>query len=785
MRITVVRLRRGILILGGLLLAILISFLAYAHYRLHRFEHDLPARLGVNIQQTANGYTYSQSSGGHTLFTIHASKLIQFRRGGNAALHDVSITLYGPPGSKRTDKIYGANFNYDAKDQIVRAQGKVEIDLQGFGGASSANAIHVETSGLVFNQKTGVADTSQSTEFAFPKASGSAVGVHYDSRTGVLVLDSQVRLKTLASARPVTVQATHAVLLRANNQALLTDPQTLYRGEHGSADSAVVEFSPDGTAQTIRAHGHVRLTTASGSVVTGSDSVTQFDAQGQPIRTDMSGGVAFASKAPDETMRGTSRSATLFFGADASLRHALFQHDVRYADEVFAGGKRNKTIAVRHIRASDLDVRFAPSGGSRRIVARTALATGNASLELDSTPLRGASQHTTIRADRLLARFTPDGRSVRQLNGTGHTKLIEVSANGSTDTGTGDMLQIVFRATAAKGKQGKAAETMQIASAVQDGHVVLTQTAKLEPGAPAPATTTAWAQRASYDASTQTMRLTGSPRLYDGQSLQLSAARIDFNRASGDAAASGAVQATYTQNRAQPAASGITLSGEGPVHITASHALVHHASGVSVFYGAGSTDARMWQGGDAILAPVIEFTRSPGMLRAHGAQGSRGAVVEAVLTATGKESRQPEMVQVRSRTLIYSEAARRGDFRGDVTARNADGVIRAEQAQVYLTPVSKKQSRNAASAQSRLDRIVATGRVMLTQPGRTGTGAKLVYTAASGRYVLTGTREAPPRLTDATHGTTTGAALIFNSRNDSVLVSGGPSSAVTTTRAPK
>ena len=81
--------------------------------------------------------------------------------------------------------------------------------------------------------------------------------------------------------------------------------------------------------------------------------------------------------------------------------------------------------------------------------------------------------------------------------------------------------------------------------------------------------------------------------------------------------------------------------------------------------------------------------------------------------------------------------------------------------------------------------MIATGNVVFTQPGRKGTGEKLVYTADDGKYVLTGTEAARPLMWDRVNGTTTGEALIFNSQDDKVVVSGGKSSAVTETRARK
>jgi lipopolysaccharide export system protein LptA len=154
--------------------------------------------------------------------------------------------------------------------------------------------------------------------------------------------------------------------------------------------------------------------------------------------------------------------------------------------------------------------------------------------------------------------------------------------------------------------------------------------------------------------------------------------------------------------------------------------------------------------------------------------------VDANLTSAGTNHKQSP-VRVQSETLFYSEADRRGDFKGQVTAEDTNGVIHANEAQVYLTPAAK----TAKGRQAQLDHIVAAGHVILTQPGRKGTGEKLVYTADDGRYVLTGSPENPPRIEDSAKGTTTGSTLIFNSQNDSVVVSGGQSSAVTETRTSK
>ncbi len=59
---------------GVLLLVALVVFLAVGKRKNPFNRRDLPQRLGIEIQQEANGVTYTQAHGGRTLFKIHASK---------------------------------------------------------------------------------------------------------------------------------------------------------------------------------------------------------------------------------------------------------------------------------------------------------------------------------------------------------------------------------------------------------------------------------------------------------------------------------------------------------------------------------------------------------------------------------------------------------------------------------------------------------------------------------------------------------------------------------------
>ena len=87
------------------------------------------------------------------------------------------------------------------------AKGEVKIDLEAnpMGVANpdqtppkeSKNPIHLRTSGLVFNQKTGNAGTDQRIEFRTAQASGSAVGARYAANDRILTLESQIDINAV------------------------------------------------------------------------------------------------------------------------------------------------------------------------------------------------------------------------------------------------------------------------------------------------------------------------------------------------------------------------------------------------------------------------------------------------------------------------------------------------------------------------------------------------------------------------------------------------------------
>lgn len=799
MPITVAQIRIWIVGLALVLVAVLAVFYVQFTIRARRVVSDLPGKLGLDIGQTSDSYTLSQTGkNGRTSFTIKASKAIKFKDGQHVTLRDVAITLYGAQGD-RDDRIAGKEFDYDRKTGIVVAQGPVQIDLQGAAtapGAGAPTVVHVKTSGLSFNEKTQVATTTQHVEFQTTKGGGHADGATYDVEKGLLVLGSNVELRSSRDGKPVILRAAHAEYAHDSMQATLLNPVTDYETDHVSSDQAIVYFRKDGSAEHIDAQGHIHLTTEGGQEMTARAAKLLLDPKSELRRADLSGGINFTSTAavgqpnPHE-MHGNAVEGTVAFGDNGALRHAQARNAVSFVDQQRGLNGDPQGTATRELRGARVDIDFSQDAQGRAIADKV-LAVGGATAVLHTIPTKGPSQNTTVKGDQLLATLK-DGKAITGLHGAGHTSVLDVSPTGATTLSTGDMLEATFAPTARSASPrslaGEAkppalpmgAGSGQIETFAQEGHVSMTQTpAPGSSGSPTHAT----ANRADYTATNQLLRLTGEPRVEDG-TTDLAATTIDFHRETSVVYANGNVKATYLQPKPGASLSG-GFGGAGPTHVIADGAVLDQARGEATFRGG----ARLWQGANSVAAPVIELRKNPETLKAFGDAANPGAVF-TVLANAPSARRPTDVSRVHSRQLLYTDADREALFTGSVSAEDASGVVRCDQAEVFLTATDQAAARLAAAnaprdgGQGRVVRIVATGHVAIEQPGRRGAGEKLVYTAGDGKFVLTGTSSAPPHLYDRAHGNVSGEALIFNSQDDSVSVAGGQSKAVADTRTAK
>src|ERR1017187_6141612 len=276
---------------------------------------DLPGKVGIDIQQSTEGFTLSKSEGGRTLFTIHASKATQFKQGGRAELHDVYILVYGRH-TDRFDRIYGDDFEYDQKAGTVVSMGVVHIDLEGnrdgnpegdTGGKpvdqkpagetpprEMKNPIHLRAEGMTFNQKTGVAESEGRVDFQLPQAAGTAHGATYDSKNNALTLRSAVDITT-EGKQPTHILAHSGAITKEPRVVTMESVQMTGESRTLLADEAIVYLAADNAVQRVNAMGNVRLSDAGGLQLRAPKGELTLGAKNLVESALFTGGVDFES----------------------------------------------------------------------------------------------------------------------------------------------------------------------------------------------------------------------------------------------------------------------------------------------------------------------------------------------------------------------------------------------------------------------------------------------------------------------------------------------------------
>jgi lipopolysaccharide export system protein LptA len=733
-RFSIEKLRTLLLVAGGLLIAAIAIFLAAGQWKRRLTLKDLPGRLGADIQQSANGYDYTQSRKGKTLFKLHAAKVVQMKKDSKVLLHDVKIDLYGEDG-KRTDTITGAEFEYDPGAGIAQAAGAVEITLMRPGvqpaiaqlkpgvkapvlSGPAANEvadgeIHVKTSGLTFDQKKGVATTAQRVDFALNRGSGSSTGATYNSGAGLLVLDSAVELHVERSASevggPVTIHASHALFEKTDQVCTMTQAQAVYSGGQAQVANAVLHFREDGSVIRMDGSGGVDLQTQSGGHVTAPRGNVEFDENNHPRHGLLEGGARLAMTQPNRQIAGTAPTARLTFTGQGDLQQAHLEHGVLFTTDQPVVTAKGAAVQVKRTWKSDTaDIAFVTvkpdasgsgklkeSGASNRVQPRTIHGNGGVTIVSESTGSGGPSPSRLV-ADAVVAQLDEEG-ALTSLIGTGHTNFEQRTEAGAQQTSSSDSLEVTFLPDA-RGKTGKDKRTAdaEIASILQTGHVVLVQDpapagANAAKDSRAQQQVKATADTAAYDGATQQLVMRGTPRFKDG-SLDLTAVQLKFYKASGDAEAQGDVKASWIGSANAKGMPGGSLLGGGapgagnqPVHAVAALAQLHQASSEVEFQGAagsgGFPEPHIWQGANSVTAPKIVLNRLKQTLTATA--GGAKASVETVLfkganaSASGeKKAKGSSLIRLKSGDLKYSEGQRLAVFTsgdvGSVTAVTTD-----------------------------------------------------------------------------------------------------------------
>jgi lipopolysaccharide export system protein LptA len=735
--------------------AVAAGFYFYAKWQVRSVRDRIPKALGVDIQQSTEGFSLSKSEGGRTLFTVKASKAVQYKTGGRAELRDVSIVVYGRDSS-RYDRIYGSRFAYDPQEQTVSALGEVEIDLEAnVAGATLPdqavpkqlkNPVHLRTSGLVFSQKTGVAETDKEIAFQIPQMSGTAQGATYDSRTNVLTLRSTIRLNTSGDTQ-IAVVAARGRITKDPRQAHLEKVNLAEGARTIDAERVVLNFRDDNSVEHVTATGGVRIQNRRQeqlTEVTAPRADLEITAGNTLTSAVLSGGVQMNASGPN-TVKGSAGRLLANFGPKNTIKKLRAVDGVKLL-QAHAGATNKQTVAME---TAAMDLHFA----NGRVLDR---AESDGAAQVTLVPRIVDSFHEVANGER---RVLSAGRLTADFDARGRAKTIVGKPDAKVAFYTPGQPD---RITTSRELVAKLQPSGGLTTIEQQGEFKY-----LEQAPSAAPVRTATADRATYTAASELIALSGNPRVVD-QGLSISADNIRLNRKTGEGFAQGDVKTTYSELRAQPG--GAMLASGEPIHVTSETLAVERKTSVAKYSGG----SRLWQGANIVEASAIEFDRDR---RSVVAQGG-GKRVSCVFVQQDKAGRQTPVVITAAR-LSYVDQQRRAFFSGGVIAKGSDVTVNADQVEVVLQSRDDK-AKPGSEGPSQLNSIIASGHVSIQQPSRRATGEKLVYTADESKFVLTG---GPPLVADAQRGSIRGEFLTFYSRDDRVLVeSSGNTRTVTRTR---
>jgi lipopolysaccharide export system protein LptA len=725
-----------------------------------------PPPAPLNVEKQSSGLTFSKMDGPRKIFTVEASKSTEFKDIEASLLENVKVTIFGRVG-KRHDTIQTRSCQAAKGNGGITCNGDVWMDLESAEDAERTSLnpstptqiVHVETHGMNFDRATGTARTDSAVTFTFPTGSGDAVGAEYNSEEGTLRLLQNVQLKLKppparnpdkSAAKPqqddeVQVKGASLDFGRDGRILHILGPaEAVSRTSRLTAGELTLELDSSFRARRLLALAGARgkppeLTSHRGddTLLLDADKLTALLApEGWITRLDGSGSVRGS--------RNGRQEEDEFHAGAASLDFWPRVHQIKEMN--LDGGVLVKTHMTtsgesRVLQTGALRMAFSEPTDGHAAVLKSAETLTAGSLEWTDVPTQPAAALglTKLQADKLQLAFGLEGRP-KQLDATGNVQTQRTIAGRPIQTATA---------------------TTGVALLLPTGgwsQLDLQGNAKLRE-----ADRSAQADHVTFLRAAQTAILTGHAVARDA-TTETRAPRIQFVGATGDIHADGGVRSTDFS----PNGNAVQFA-QVPANITSDTMQGNSKTGRALYSG----HARLWQGDSVLEADSIELLRAAKTLNAAGRVRAVFPQTPAVSQPASSQARakKPVLWHVSAGTLSYNDVTSTAHLEKNVVVQSPDQRIRAPQMDLYFTRGNASSSAtNAAignSGSQQISRAVGSGGVIVDQAGRRATADRGEYTAADGKFVMSGGN---PTIYDGSAGTTTGRQLTFFLTDDTIIV---------------
>jgi lipopolysaccharide export system protein LptA len=753
-------------------LALLLACLTAGVYLKRGWQRILERRKApppapLNVEKESSGLTLSKMDGPRKIFTIQASRSTDFKDTEASLLENVKVTIFGKAGD-RHDIMQTQSCKYEKASGAIVCSGPVQIDLESAMDASRAandpaappQIVHIETSAVNFDRGSGTAKTDQLVAFTFPTGSGDALGAEYNSEEGTLRLLQNVKLKLDPSAKkrtgktPEDAEPDEEVQVTGTSLDFGRDARTLHILGPAEAQSSTdrltageftLEMDSAFRARRLLAvegalHKPPQLTSQNGPdamLLDANEMTGLFAPEGWVTRLNASGGVRGSRHGKLEQDEFHSDAASLELWP-----HLNQPKELNLTGGVFLKTRVAKSGDARVLQTGALRMEFAEptAGQSAKPTSAETLTAGSMEWTDSSVQANTPPAHTKLQADKLQLAFNPEGKP-KQLNATGDVQIARDVAGRPIQTATANTGVAQLLATG-----GWSQMDLQ-------GSVKLKE-----------ADRNAQADHATFLRVAQTAVLTGNAGARDA-TTETRAPQIQFNGANGDIRAQGGVRSTDFS----PSGSALHLA-QVPANISSDTMRGNSKTGRAVYSG----HARFWQGDSVLEADSIELLRESKILNATGNVQAVFPQTPASASAAAPQAsaKKPVIWHVSAGSLSYNDAANTAHLEKNVVVKSPDQRIRAPEMDLYFTrgtngSVGGSNPASGPSGPQQISRAVGTGGVIVDQDGRRATAERGEYTAADGKFVMSG---GTPTLYDGSAGTTTGLQLTFFLADDTIIV---------------
>jgi lipopolysaccharide export system protein LptA len=699
-------------------------------------------------------------------------------------LRDLRLRLYAKSGESYTF-VKSSKALFDERSGLMKSEGpvtivmNVPIDRRADDPAEMAKRVHVQTTGVTYETKTGKANTDQFASFVFPDGNGSAKGAEYNPNTKVLHLKSKVSLNWVGTgpiANQMHVETQDLVYKEAEQKVYLKPSAKLTRQNTTiQAQNAVVRLDRGVLHQIDGEHASGGDTREGRTTTYSADKMTAlFDENGELVNIVGQNHAKVMSRQPSALTTLTGDRADLRFSidqksdgnggvTDASNLHLVMADGHALAESVPVAQAGVLTPDTRILRSEHIELEMKPGGQDVQEIRTSSQA------QLEFKPNRPDQPHRVVDASHLRVVY-------------GAESYVDTFFAWNVNTHTDRPAP-----QAPKAASGSDKKPVQAAPALTWSDELI---AKFQPNSNQVATIEqkgnfryeegvrkASATRALLNQTLNRMTLIDNARVLDDTGSAL-ADTIVMNQANGDMDAKGHVISTHAPNRNQKPGTSM-LDDSEPMQAKADEMLTRE-NHTKVHYEG---HAVMWQGANRVTAQVLDIDRDNQELHASGnvvselvdnrssaAPGSPAGSDPKAQSPTGTSpSAPPVYTTVYAPELMYRDDTRVANYTGNVKLTRQKMIITSKELQAFLTPKSQ-----TSSNESSLDHAVAAGDVTIFDQiaenrTRTGTSDRCEYYTKNDKVVLNG---GTPQVNDSYKGVTKGRQLTFYNGDDHLLVEG-------------